>query len=105
MGISVKSRSRENGTETDDVYISKDNFQKAELACKAFGCIPYFAIVVDAGEKITGFILSMQYLLKLFSSGKNVCAWKMKPKYLEKYYQDPAIKIFEFQAATKTWWG
>jgi Holliday junction resolvase-like predicted endonuclease len=105
MGISVKSRSRNVGTESTSVDISNENFEKAESACRAFGCIPYFAIVVDAGDSIKGFILSMAHLLELFPIGKAVCAWKMSPKFLQKYYRDRDIKVFEFQAKTKTWWS
>lgn len=104
MGISVKSRSRNTGTEYDYVGIPKDNFEKAESACRAFGCVPYFAIVIDAGNVIRGFILPMSRLLKLFPLGQNVCAWKMTPKHLEQYSRDQAIKKFEFQTETKTWW-
>jgi len=52
MGISVKSRSRNIGKETTYLTISNENFDKATAACEAFGCVPYFAIVVDAGEHI-----------------------------------------------------
>jgi hypothetical protein len=83
--------------------IPKDNFEKATLAGDAFGCVPYFAIVID-GESIKGFIVSLSYLLELFPMGRSTCAWKMTPKYLEKYYKDVEIKIFEFQTSTKTWW-
>jgi len=38
MGISVKGRTRNAGTELDSVSIPKDNFEKAALACQAFGC-------------------------------------------------------------------
>ena len=47
IGVSVKSRSRNKGTEDDSISISNDNFAKAEAACAAFRCGPYFAIVVD----------------------------------------------------------
>jgi hypothetical protein len=104
MGISVKSRSRSVGNESEFMSIPKDNFEKAKLAGDAFGCVPYFAIVIDAGESIKGFIVSLSYLLELFPKGRSTCAWKMTPKYLEKYFKDVEIKIFEFQTTTKTWW-
>jgi hypothetical protein len=104
MGISVKSRSRNMGKESESVSIKKDNFEKAKLACDAFGCVPYFAIVIDAGDSITGFILSMSHLMELFPVGRNTCEWKMTSKYIKNHYQDVDIKIFEFQTTTKTWW-
>jgi Holliday junction resolvase-like predicted endonuclease len=105
MGISVKSRSRSEGTEEDYVSIPNDNFFKAEAACKAFGCVPYFAIVVDAADIIHGFILSMDYLLKIFPKGKSASCWKMTESYLKKYVNDPQIWTFEFRTKTTKWWG
>ena len=105
MGISVKSRCRNVGHESEFMNIPKDNFEKAELACRAFGCVPYFAIVIDAGNSIKGFILPMAHLLKLFPMGRSVCAWKMNSKHLAEYYQDKKVKLFEFQTETKTWWS
>lgn len=104
MGISVKSRSRSAGTESDFMSIPKDNFDKAKLACEVFGCVPYFAIVIDGGNSIKGFMLSMFHLLEIFPMGRAISAWKMTPKHLEKYYSDDEIKIFEFQTKTKNWW-
>src|SRR5450759_1235279 len=47
MGISVKARSRNTGTEGQYVSIPNDNFPKLGAACEAFGCSPYFALVID----------------------------------------------------------
>jgi Holliday junction resolvase-like predicted endonuclease len=105
MGISVKSRSRNEGKESEYVSIPNDNFDKAEAACKAFGCEPYFAIVVDAGNIIRGFILPMNRLLTLSPKGKAASEWKMTEAYLKRYAQDPEIHSFEFRTETKKWWG
>ena len=64
----------------------------------------YFAIVVDTGNTIKVFILLASHLIKLFPLDKATCVWKMTTKHLERYYQDPAIKIFEFKTETKVWW-
>jgi hypothetical protein len=48
MGISVKGRSRSLGFEHECVSPPTSNFVKARAACEAFGCVPCFAIVVDA---------------------------------------------------------
>jgi Holliday junction resolvase-like predicted endonuclease len=105
MGISVKSRSRAEGTEEDYLSIPNDNFAKAEAACAAFGCVPYFSIVVDAGEVIRGFILPMSKLLALFPKGKAASDWKMTEPYLKRYAADPEIQAFEFRTKTGKWWG
>ncbi len=103
MGISVKSRCRTKTTEQDPVNIPRDNFAKAEAACKAFGCVPYFAVVVDAGDTIRAFILSQKRLCEYFPQGRNA-AWKMTDEYLRHYADDPAIKTFEFRTQTGRWW-
>jgi len=104
IGISVKSRCRNEGAEKEYVSIRNDNFRKAKAACAAFGCVPYFAIVVDAGETIRGFILPMRRLLALFPQGRTASGWKMTNRHLAGYAEDPEIKIFEFTTKTRKWW-
>ncbi len=104
MGISVKSRSRSTGKEYQHLNILKKDFIKIKKACSSFGCNPYFAIVVDELDKIFVFIISLDELLKLFPTGKRVCAWKMTPHYLEIYRKNPEIKIFDFTTETQNWW-
>lgn len=103
MGISVKSRSRNPGTETTSISIRAEDVQKAIAACKSFECTPYFAIAADIKDKIIVFILSAQKLKKLFPNS-SVYAWKMTEKYLGHYYADTKIKIFEFGTRTHSWW-
>lgn len=104
MGISVKSRSRNIGAEEEYINIPNSNFSKMEAACTAFGCVPYFAFVVDAADTIRGFILSMDHLLKISPKGKTASGWKMSKRYLELYEKDPDIKMFEFKTRTTRWW-
>ena len=104
MGISVKSRTRIEGKEEDYVKIESKDFDNAVAACKAFRCVPYFAIVVDAGDTIRGFILPMAHLLKLFPKGKTA-SWKMSKAYLDKYSKDSHIKSFVFRTETTNWWS
>jgi hypothetical protein len=105
MGISVKSRTRTEGKEKDSLNIPKGNFDKAKKACEAFGCVPYFAIVVDMVESIKAFILPLSHLLRILPLNKRVPTFKMTPKHIEAYCKDPEIIIFEFKAETKRWWG
>jgi Holliday junction resolvase-like predicted endonuclease len=104
MGISVKSRSRNAGTEGTNVSITADNFDKARAACAAFGCTPYFAVVVDAADSITCFIVSMEHLLELHPAGKRTSSWAMSKAWLERYRSDPLIMRFEFISKTTRWW-
>ena len=103
FGISVKSRSRSIGTEQDSVTIQNDHFLKVEKACEAFGCIPYFAIVVDANETITAFLLSMDELEKISPQRKKTSSWKMRPKNIEAYRNNPNITIFELNSSVHRW--
>lgn len=104
MGISVKSRSRNPGTETTSISIHDVDIQKAIAACKNFRCISYFAIAADIKDKIVVFILSAQKLKKLFPNNKKVYDWRMTEKYLQQYYADLEIKIFELRTRTHSWW-
>jgi len=104
MGISVKSRCRNTGKEGQYLSIPKDNIDKATEACKAFGCIPYFAFVVDEGDEIKMFILSMKHLLELFPIGQRVVGWKMTSKHIQSYLKDPNIQSVIFKHNTLKWW-
>ena len=105
MGISVKSRSRNTGKEKTHVRVdSPEGFEKVRAACQAFGCVPYFAIVVDASTTISCFILSMDHLLELHPLGQGSCGWSMRPAWLRRYETDPEVRIFRFESETVRWW-
>jgi len=103
MGISVKSRSRTKKSEKLALVIRKSHFDKVAAACKAFDCEPYVAIVVDAGEKIRAFIVDMDHLQE-FSNAPKTFQWSMTDKWLDRYYNDERVMIFEFQYSTHNWW-
>ena len=104
MGISVKSRSRSTGTETSTLNIPNDNLLKLDAACKAFGCTPYFAIVVDAAEITTVFIVSQAHMIKLCPPGKSVVSWRMHKECVLRYENDPEIRTFRFTTKAGNWW-
>ena len=104
MGISVKGRSRDIGKEREYLNIPNDNFEKVDKACEAFGCFPYFAILIDSGDSIIIFILSKGKLLNMFPQGKSVSVWKMGNNDLAKYKKDKEIIIIEFKHKTLNWW-
>jgi len=104
MGISVKSRSRNPGTEETYVRIPKDGLRKCQEACAAFGCVPYFAVVVDAADAIRVFMTSMQHLLALFPAAATSAGWKMTKQHVSRYYDDPEVVIFELHTITRRWW-
>ena len=104
MGVSVKSRSRSPGTEDDSITIPTDNFEKAQFAAKAFGCKPWFAVVVDARDTIRVFLLPMDHFLRICPNRQRGSYWKITQRYLEQYLKDDKIKIFEFRTRTVRWW-
>ena len=69
MGISVKSRSRFAGSES--VSLSwKVDYRKVDQACEAFRCQPYYAIVVDAGDRIRLFLVSKKHFMAVAKQGR-----------------------------------
>jgi hypothetical protein len=103
MGISVKSRSRYAGTENVSVNLPSESFVKARKACQDFGCKPYFAIVVDAGDSVRCFILSLSRLKNIVGTGAGMKYWPMSPRHLARYHADPKIIKFELRAGDVSW--
>lgn len=105
MGISVKSRSRYEGTDTDSVYIPSKDFVKAEAACKAFGCVAYYAIVVDGDQKIRCFLLSLNHLQQVAkkSEVRSMWYWGMSEGHLDKYRGDREVLGFELRIERCSW--
>jgi hypothetical protein len=103
MGISVKSRSRNVGTEKTSISIPEDNFVKANAACKSFGCVPYFAIVADTNDAIRVFLTSMVRFRKICPKRLKGSHWRMTPSALAQYAEDNLIKCFEFRSSVCRW--
>jgi Holliday junction resolvase len=104
MGVSVKSRSRSEGAEGTSINIQKDDIEKAARACKAFGCKPYFAIVVDEKGLIRVFILSAKQLLRLRPGGAKVSSWAMSDKELQRYRDNKNVMWVEMGMHEGRWW-
>ncbi len=104
MGISVKSRTRSHGTETESVTVPGEDFEKMRAACAAFGCTPYLAVVVDAGSLIRAFITPLAHFLELCPRTKSGSYWKMSKDHLARCESDPQVIIFQLSTETKHWW-
>jgi Holliday junction resolvase-like predicted endonuclease len=104
MGISVKSRSRELRHADESITLEADDFEKAQAACEEFHCVPYFAIVADVRDMIRVFVMKMDHLLQVCPRRKWGAYWKITQRYLDQYYADPEIMIFEFRTKTHRWW-
>ena len=106
MGISVKSRSRYDGTEKVSVNLRPDGFEKARRACEAFGCVPYYAVVVDGAEAIRGFLVPLTRLLEIAGGNSDgMRYWLMADRNLTAYRTDPLVQRFELHTVACSWRG
>lgn len=103
MGISVKCRSRYKGTEDESINLPSGSFVKARQACEAFGCVPYYAIVVDGADVIRCFLTSLVHVEELFGSGDRLRYWQMTASWLKRYEDDPQVKSFALHTTTCSW--
>jgi hypothetical protein len=97
-GISVKCRSRAEGTENSYLGIPVTDFDKVGAACDAFGCTPFIALVIDMGQRVLAFILSVEYFKTIAPPRRRVSAWSMVPKRVNEYLADPKILSFELES-------
>jgi hypothetical protein len=104
MGISVKSRTRLTGTENTCVNLKAADFNKIKFACEVFGCQPYLAIVIEAGDMIRVFIAPISRALYYCPPIAAGSYWKMSPAFLNKYAADKEVMTFELQIKHGRWW-
>lgn len=110
LGITVKSRTRNLGTEGESVTIfsyqkGKNDRQKLIDACQAFACDPWIAIYVETSKSADIYLTSLnnydeKYRTKI---GKALDDWKMKKKYRELYREDTEIKHIRIEFKEITW--
>jgi Holliday junction resolvase-like predicted endonuclease len=93
MGISVKSRSRSSKNKNQYLSIHFNEFTQVDSACNAFGCVPYFAIVIDEPSQINMYLLSKEKLLSFNVRGTEIFAWKMTEKHRSLYRNDQEIRL------------
>jgi hypothetical protein len=110
LGISVKSRTRQKGTETSSINIfsyrkGKNDRQKVLDACKAFACDPWIAIYVESTDFADLFLLSLEhYDLNYRSNGvRAIDDWKMGEKYLKLYEKDIELKHIHMDFSDNFW--
>ena len=124
MGISVKCRTRmtkENARK--GVLIKRDNFEKAEDACKDFGCKPYLAVVADhisVDGMLLVFIAPMpraRILTGLDESEmrkqRKSPSWNLRKEWRDKHRDDNDVLVIElgekgaendYAQEIKEWW-
>lgn len=102
-GISVKCRSRYDGTENNQIRLPVDGFQKAREACEAFSREPYYGIIIDGAQKIRCYLLSLERLEQIVGKGGDNRYWRMNAEWLAEYERDPQIMRFELDMSFCYW--
>lgn len=86
LGISVKCRTRIEGTESEGIYLKNAEIKKIKDACGFFGCgEQYLGIVTDRGSKIDLILMSLDDAKKINGKGKTYINIKVTPEYIRKY--------------------
>ncbi|MGA7807542.1 hypothetical protein [Bradyrhizobium sp.] len=102
IGISVQCRSRLAGREKESLNLHE--FEKAREACRAFSCKPYAALVVDGGNIIRCFMVSLDHLEQIASGTSGAQRyWLMSDKFLKKNKDDANIQRFELAYTNLNW--
>ena len=109
LGITVKSRTRNIGSEEESVTIfrKKNNSRKKVIeACKAFGCKPYIGIYVETASQGDLYLTSLENYDKKYGNINRVTDdWKMRKKDKGKYKKDPEVKHIIINFNEINWWS
>lgn len=106
LGITVKSRTRNVGTEKTDVTVfKKDDVQKLERACKSFSCQPWIAVYVETTDSADIYLTNLEnYRRKYWNPNSSQGGWQMSDKYRQRYLQDENIMNLHIDFHLKRWW-
>jgi Holliday junction resolvase len=109
LGITVKSRTRREGKESDAVNIfshqkGKNDRQKLLDACKAFDCKPWVAVYVENLNGADLYLTSLTTFNK-YHGGKAIETWKMDEKSKKKYAENPDVKHIRIELDTSKWFS
>ena len=110
IGITVKSRTRNVGSETTQVNLlsyrkGKNDRQRVLEACTAFGCEPWIAVYVETSEYSELFLTSLENYDNKYriSEERALDTWKMSPKYKSKYLADNEVKYVRAEYKGDGW--
>jgi len=109
IGISVKSRTRTAGKETDTVNLltgSGKDRQKLEAACTAFGVEPWLAVYVECGTSADLYLTSLENYDREHrtSTSRVIDDWKMTASAKQAYQRDPKVMHISFSITVGNWW-
>lgn len=99
LGISVKCRSRTEARDEAGVNLLHANDNKIEDACRAFGCVPYVAVVVDQGSTVRGYLTTLLHVRTAYPGQ----SWRMSPAMTKQYESDPVVEWFELASKAGDW--
>lgn len=108
IGITVKSRTRNAGTEKDTVNIfitKKDDRKKVLQACEYFACQPWIAVYVETSDSADLFLTSLKNYDRKYqlNADRAIEDWKMGEKYLQKYSQDSCVQHLQLKVEFHNW--
>jgi hypothetical protein len=110
IGITVKSRTRNVGKEATQVNIfsyreRKNDRQKLQDACKAFACEPWIGVYVETSNFADMYLASLKHYDESYriTEARALDTWKMSPKYMALYMQDPGVKHLRADFAVNHW--
>lgn len=110
LGITVKSRTRDKGTEHTPVNIlsyqkGKNDRQKLLDACESFACEPWMAVYVETLESADVYLTSLKNYDEKYRgrAGKAIDDWKMRDKDKEQYKKDLGIKHIRIEFNISKW--
>ena len=109
LGITVKSRTRNPGTEHSSVNLlsyqkGKNDREKILKACSAFACKPWIAVYVETTHEADVYLTSLEnYDRNYRSPGKAIDDWKMGPKDRKRYASDCEVRHIHLSFDAKSW--
>jgi len=106
-GITVKSRTRTSGKESESVYVfRKDDRKKLLDACKAFGCEPWIAVYVESEHAADLYLTGLaNYDSKYRAGGDSaIDAWGMTPTQMQGYIADTEVRHIHVAFKDENWW-
>lgn len=106
LGISVKSRTRNIGTEKTHVTIfRKDGKQKLTDACSAFSCEPWIAVYVETADSADIYMATLDHYLENYGNPKaSQISWKMSDSNKQRYRNDKNVFHLHVDFTPIQWW-
>jgi hypothetical protein len=107
LGITVKSRTRREGLETDPVNLffgKKNDRQKVKDACKFFACEPWIAVYIESTGQADIYLTSLKnYEAKYRRPGNKIDDWKMSLRSRTQYASDHAVRHIHITFEERRW--